>query len=49
MEVKNNAVYPMAFKGNFILSKTLSKGEAELVERFNKFVYSKKNKSLEIF
>ena len=43
MEVKNNAVYPMAFKGNFILSKTLSKGEAELVERFNKFVYSKKN------
>ena len=43
MEIKNNTSNVTSFRGNFILAKTLSKGEAELVENFNKIIYKKKN------
>lgn len=42
MEVRNNTNCPVAFNGKFILAKALSKGEAELVERFNEVVCNKK-------
>ena len=42
MEIKNNTSNVTSFRGNFILAKTLSKGEAELVENFNKIIYKKK-------
>ena len=43
MEVKNSTAYQTTFNGKFVLSKSLSKAEEEIVERFSKYVYGKKN------